>query len=126
MREEAYPETMSNPAGDVEVKIPKLSKNSFFPELLEPRRRVERALSGGGGVMTAYVRGASTRKVDDYEKDLACESGVSKTTMSRIRVDIDREIAASGSTTPQPLRFPLRVPRRDLGQRSGEPEDRLL
>ena len=38
------PKTVSTPAGDVEVKIPKLRKGSFFPELLEPRRRVGRAL----------------------------------------------------------------------------------
>jgi transposase-like protein len=39
--------TVSTPAGDVEVKVPKLRKGSFFPDLLEPRRRVDRALWGG-------------------------------------------------------------------------------
>ncbi len=40
------PKLLSTPAGDVEVAIPKLRTGSFFPELLEPRRRVDRALWG--------------------------------------------------------------------------------
>lgn len=90
-RNGSRPKTVSTPAGDVEVKIPKLRKGSFFPELLEPRRRVDRAL--WGVIMTAYVTGTSTRKVDDLVKALGCESGVSKSTVSRICQDIDREIA---------------------------------
>ena len=31
-------------AGDVELRIPKLGEGSFFPALLEPRRRIDRAL----------------------------------------------------------------------------------
>ena len=90
-RNGARPKTVSTPAGDVEVKIPKLRKGSFFPELLEPRRRVDRAL--WGVIMTAYVTGTSTRKVDDLVKALGCESGVLKSTVSRICADIDREVA---------------------------------
>ena len=36
--------TVSRPAGDIEVRIPKLRSGSFFPELLERRRRVDPAL----------------------------------------------------------------------------------
>ena len=42
VRNGSRPKTVSDPAGDAEVKIPKLRKGSFFPELLEPRRRVDR------------------------------------------------------------------------------------
>ena len=35
---------LSTPAGDVEIGIPKLRTGSFFPELLEPRRRIDKAL----------------------------------------------------------------------------------
>ena len=38
------PKVVSTPAGDLEVKIPKLRQGSFFPELLEPRRRIDKAL----------------------------------------------------------------------------------
>ena len=35
---------LSTKAGDVELKIPKLRDGAFFPALLEPRRRIDRAL----------------------------------------------------------------------------------
>ncbi len=38
------PKRLSTPAGDVELGIPKLRQGSFFPELLEPRRRIDKAL----------------------------------------------------------------------------------
>jgi len=82
---------VSTPAGDVELKIPKLRKGSFFPELLEPRRRVDRAL--WAVIMTAYVTGTSTRKVDDLVRALGCDSGVSKSTVSRICQEIDEQVA---------------------------------
>ena len=88
--ERSCPKTVSTPAGNVEVKIPKLRKSSFFPELLEPRRRVDRAL--WGMIMTAYVAHTSTRKVDDLVRALGCESGVSKSTVSRSCQDIDHEV----------------------------------
>lgn len=37
------PKLLSTPAGDVELGIPKLREGSFFPELLEPRRRIDKA-----------------------------------------------------------------------------------
>ncbi len=49
-------------AGDVELKLPKLRRGSFFPSILERRRRIDRAVAV---VMEAYVHGVSTRKVDD-------------------------------------------------------------
>ncbi len=44
---------LSTKAGDVELHIPKLRQGSFFPSLLEPRRRIDRAL--WAVVMEAYV-----------------------------------------------------------------------
>ena len=54
---------LSTKAGDVELKIPKLRTGSFFPSILERRRRIDRALFAV--VIEAYVHGVSTRKVDD-------------------------------------------------------------
>ena len=82
---------ISTPAGDVEVGIPKLRTGSFFPELLEPRRRIDKAL--WAVIMTAYITGTSTRKVDDLVKALGCESGISKSTVSRICAQIDADVA---------------------------------
>ena len=49
-----------------ELSIPKLRSGSFFPSLLERRRRVDQALFAV--VMEAYLHGVSTRKVDDLVK----------------------------------------------------------
>ena len=54
------------------VAIRKLRVGSFFPSLLEPRRRVDQAL--WVVIMTAYITGTSTRKVDDLVRALGCES----------------------------------------------------
>ena len=64
---------LSTKAGDVELRIPKLREGSFFPALLEPRRRIDRALLAV--VMEAYVHGTSTRKVDDLVKALGSRPG---------------------------------------------------
>jgi transposase-like protein len=84
------PKLVSTPAGDVELGIPKLRQGSFFPELLEPRRRIDKAL--WAVIMTAYITGTSTRKVDDLVKALGCESGISKSTVSRICTQIDADV----------------------------------
>jgi transposase-like protein len=85
------PKVLSTPAGDVEIGIPKLRQGSFFPELLEPRRRIDKAL--WAVIMTAYITGTSTRKVDDLVKALGCDSGISKSTVSRICAGIDADVA---------------------------------
>lgn len=76
------PRLLSTQAGDLELAIPKTRTGSYFPEMLQPRRRVDQALHAV--IMTAYITGTSTRKVDDLVKALGCDSGVSKSTVSRI------------------------------------------
>ena len=66
--------------GTVELKVPRVRDSSYFPSLLEPRRRAERALSAV--VQEAYVHGISTCKVDELVKALGME-GISK---SQVRV----------------------------------------
>lgn len=85
------PKLISTPAGDVELGIPKLRQGSFFPSLLERRRRIDRALYAV--VMEAYVHGVSTRKVDDLVKALGVASGISKSEVSRICAELDRDLA---------------------------------
>jgi putative transposase len=86
------PRLLSTPAGDLELAIPKLRTGSFFPSLLERRRRVDQALFAV--VMEAYLHGVSTRKVDDVVKALGIDSGISKSQVSRICADLDVEVAA--------------------------------
>ena len=72
--------------GTMELQIPKLREGSYFPILLEPRRRSERALLAV--IQQAYVEGVSTRRVDDLVKALGCE-GISKSQVSRICQELD-------------------------------------
>ena len=95
---------LSTPAGDVELRIPKVRVGSFFPSLLEPRRRVDKAL--WGVIMTAYTTGTSTRKVDDLVQALGCGSGVSKSTVSRICAGIDEEVAVFRARQLDHVEFP--------------------
>ena len=74
------------------MAIPKLRQGSFFPSLLECRRRVDQALFAV--IMEAYLHGVSTRKVDDVVKSLGIDSGISKSDVSRICADLDIEVAA--------------------------------
>ena len=72
--------------GTMDLHIPKLREGSYFPSLLEPRRRSERALLAV--IQQAYVEGVSTRRVDDLVKALGCE-GISKSQVSRICQELD-------------------------------------
>lgn len=65
---------------------------SFFPSLLERRRRIGRALFAV--VMAAYVHGVLTRSVDDLVKALGADTGISKSEVSRICGELDGELTA--------------------------------
>ena len=60
--------TWDTRVGTMELHIPKLREGSYFPSLLEPRRRSEKALLAV--IQQAYVEGVSTRRVDDLIKAL--------------------------------------------------------
>ena len=77
-------------SGRLELQIPKLRSGSFFPSLLEPRRRIDRALLAV--VQEAYVLGISTRKVDDLMAALGGCS-ISRSEVSRICALLDEELA---------------------------------
>ena len=98
------PKTISTPAGDVELKIPKLRAGSFFPVLLERRRRIDKALYAV--IMEAYVQGISTRSVDDLVRAMGVDSGVSKSEVSRICAGLDAEIAEFRNRSLTHTEFP--------------------
>jgi putative transposase len=95
---------LSTKAGDVELHIPKLREGSFFPVLLEPRRRIDRALLAV--VMEAYVHGTSTRKVDDLVKALGVDAGISKSEVSRICAELDADVTVFRSRSLSHTGFP--------------------
>jgi len=98
------PKLITTAAGDVELGIPKLREGSFFPSLLERRRRIDRALYAV--VMEAYVHGVSTRKVDDLVKALGAASGISRSEVSRICAELDSELDAFRNRRLDHTRFP--------------------
>ena len=86
------PRVLSTKAGDLEVGIPKLRQGSFFPEILEPRRRIDQALYAV--VMEAYVNGISTRSVDDLVGAMGVDTGISRSEVSRICASLDTRVEA--------------------------------
>jgi putative transposase len=75
--------------GTVDLKVPRVRDGGYFPSLLEPRRRAERALSAV--VQEAYVHGVSTRKVEELVKALGM-SGISKSRVSEVCKELDEEV----------------------------------
>jgi transposase-like protein len=95
---------LSTKAGDVELHIPKFREGSFLPVLLEPRRRIDRAL--WAVVMEAYVHGVSTRKVDDLVRALGIDTGISKSEVSRICGELDGVVTAFRERRLEHTAFP--------------------
>ncbi len=88
--------------GTVDLHIPKLRQGAYFPSLLEPRRRRERALMAV--VQEAYVHGVSTRAVDSLAEAL-CLKGISKDQVSRICKELDAQVDAF-RTRPLDAEYP--------------------
>ena len=98
------PRVLSTKAGDLQLGIPKLRAGSFFPELLEPRRRIDQALYAV--VMEAYVNGVSTRSVDDLVAAMGVDTGISKSEVSRICAGLDERVDAFRGRTLGHVAFP--------------------
>jgi putative transposase len=80
------PRSWETRVGEVPLRIPKLRQGTYFPSLLEPRKRSEEALLAV--IQQAYVLGVSTRKVDELVQALGL-SGVDKSKVSRICKELD-------------------------------------
>lgn len=75
--------------GTVDLRVPRVRDGSFFPSLLDPRKRAERALVAV--VQEAYVQGVSTRRVDEVVQALGLH-GISKSQVSRLCQELDAEV----------------------------------
>jgi len=78
-------------AGTVELAVPRLRTGSYFPSILDARRRAEKALCAV--VAQCYVEGVSTRRVDDIARQMGIEQ-ISKSQVSRICGELDEVVAA--------------------------------
>ncbi len=75
--------------GTMNLKIPKLRSGTYFPSFLEARKMSEKALVAV--VQEAYVKGGSTRKVDDLLQALGM-SGISKSQVSKLCGELDDRV----------------------------------
>ena len=103
-RNGSRPRLLATQAGDIELRIPKLRKGSFFPSILEPRRRIDQALYAV--VMEAYVNGVSTRAVDALVEALGATSGIKKSEVSRICAGLDEIVGAFRTRRLDHIEFP--------------------
>jgi transposase-like protein len=88
--------------GEIPLRIPKLRTGSYFPSLLEPRRRAEQALLAV--IQQAYVEGVSTRKVDELLRAMGL-AGIDKSTVSRICKSLD-DVVIEFRKRPLKRRYP--------------------
>ena len=91
-RNGSRPRLLTTQVGDIPLSIRKLRSGSFFPTILEPRRRIDQALYAV--IMEAWVKGVSTRKVDALVAAIGSEAGISCSEVSRICQGLDAQIQA--------------------------------
>ena len=96
--------------------FPSCGEGSYFPSLLEPRRRSEKALLAV--IQQAYVEGVSTRRVDDLIKALGCD-GISSSQVSRICEQLDEVVESFLGSAPGRWSLPLRVAGRPDAEGAG-------
>lgn len=89
--------------GSITLQVPRVRDGSYFPSLLEPRRRAERALVAV--VQEAYVQGVSTRRVDELAQTLGL-TGISKSQVSALCADLDVEVERFRSRTLGEASYP--------------------
>ncbi len=88
--------------GEIPLDIPKLRQGSYFLRFLEPRRRSEQALLTV--IQEAYVRGVSTRKVEDLLQALGLHE-VDKSKVSRVCQQL-HEVVRSFRERPLATAYP--------------------
>ena len=102
------PKRCPPPSGHIEVQIPKLRAGSFFPSLLERRRRIDKALHA------------------DLVAAMGVDSGVSKSEVSRICAGLDKEIDAFRTRSLTHTQFPYVFCDATFLQSQGGCIDRML
>jgi transposase-like protein len=90
LRNGCRPRRWDTRAGEIELQIPTLRQGSYFPSLLEPRKRGEQALLAV--IQQAYVCGVSTRRVDQLVESLGLR--ISKSEVSRVCGALDEHVDA--------------------------------
>jgi hypothetical protein len=124
-RNGAGPRTLSTKAGDIDLRIPKLRKGSFFPLILEPRRRIDQALCAGEGGLRR--RGVDPRHTCNINPSSAPTSSRSASpyTINMTTLDSSWSPQSSATDTQRDAGDPHTYPRRTLPRpRSRTPRPR--
>jgi len=87
------PRTITATAGDLELKFPRLPAGSFFPSLLERRRRADQSLLRWSWRPTCTARPPG--RVGDLVKALGADTGISKSEVSASRSTLSPEVPDS-------------------------------
>ena len=66
-----------------------MRSGAYFPDFLEPRKTVEKALVAV--IQEAWIAGVSTRKVDELVQAMGM-TGISKSSVSKLCKDIDERV----------------------------------
>jgi len=101
-RNRTRPKLLATKAGDIELRIPKLRKGSYFPSFLEPRRRIDQALYAVVMEASASRPGASMTWV----VALGADSGISKSEVSRICEQLDESVGGFRTRPLNHIAFP--------------------
>lgn len=75
--------------GTLNLQVPRIRTGTYFPSFLEPRRLSEQAIAAV--VQEAWIKGVSTRKVDDLVRALGM-TGISKSQVSQLCHGIDERV----------------------------------
>ena len=106
------------PPGRSKPAIPELRTGSFFPSLLHPRRRVDKARMRGD-LLGVDRGGAPPARLGDLVRALGNESGISRSTVSRIHDGHRRGRARVPRPVAGPHLVPLRLRGRHVPGREG-------
>ncbi|MGY3205447.1 transposase [Streptomyces sp. TE5632] len=105
MRNGHREKVLTTQAGELDLAIPKVRTGSFFPSLLERRRRIDQALYAV--IMEAYVQGVSTPAAwTTWSRPWAATPGSEKSEVSRICGDLDAELTVFRTRPLDHARFP--------------------
>ena len=91
--------------GAMQLRIAKLRQGSCFPSFLEPRKASEQALVAV--VQEAYLKGVSTRKVDDLVQALGIERDLEVSGFAVVRGARRAGERISGARAPQSVAVPV-------------------
>jgi putative transposase len=89
-------------SGELELRIPQVRDEAFYPSCLEKGERTEQALKLV--FAEAYVQGVGTRRMKQVAEEL-CGKGISSTQVSRFAKVLDEEIFKFKSRPLEPMEY---------------------